>query len=106
MKIHPVFHVSLLESYHEDSDPTQKQSPPPPVLVQDQVEYKVEDILDSRIFQNKLQYLVHWKGYTPQDATWEPKASLENSRDLIQKFHLRNPNKPSPEEGRVLGIQL
>ncbi|XP_077137223.1 exonuclease 3'-5' domain-containing protein 2-like [Ranitomeya variabilis] len=37
--------------------------PPAPVLVEGELEYVVEKILDSRISRRKLQYLVKWKGY-------------------------------------------
>ncbi|KAG5351079.1 hypothetical protein C0989_008087 [Termitomyces sp. Mn162] len=46
--------------------------PPPPVLVNDEKEYEVEEILDSRIFQEKLQLKVKWKGYGIEDISWKP----------------------------------
>ena len=60
MRIHPVFHVSLLEHAAGDPFPGQRQQPPPPVIVDGEEEYYVDDILDSRIFSRwkKLQYLV------------------------------------------------
>jgi hypothetical protein len=68
MKIHPVFHVSLLSlaSSHDLPDfPERQIPPPPPVEVQGQEEWVVREILDSRRHgrTRKLQYLVAWEGY-------------------------------------------
>ena len=58
MKIHPVFHVSLLEP--RLTSPLQiRQQPPPPILVDDEPEYEVESILDSHSLRGGVQYLVH-----------------------------------------------
>ena len=58
MKIHPVFHVSLLSPVPQDSHPDHVPPPPPPVEVDGEEEYEVEDILDSKKFRNRLKYLV------------------------------------------------
>lgn len=48
MKIHPVFHVCLLEPVAQDPLTGQIQPPPPPVVIDDELEWEVEEILDSR----------------------------------------------------------
>lgn len=78
MRIHPVFHVSLLEPHRQNSLPGRIQPPPPPGEVEGTLEWEVEDILDSRIRHGKLEYLVHWLGYRPHEHTWEPLAHLKN----------------------------
>ena len=47
MKIHPVVHVSSLEPYYEDNF-GREQPLPPPIVVDDEEEYEVEEILDKR----------------------------------------------------------
>ena len=47
MKIHPVFHVSLLEPYKPSTIPGRTRPPPPPVVLDDELEWEVEEILDS-----------------------------------------------------------
>jgi hypothetical protein len=47
MKIHLVFHVSLLELYLASTIPRRIHDPPPPIEVDDEQEYEMEDILDS-----------------------------------------------------------
>ncbi|KNZ71900.1 hypothetical protein J132_05174, partial [Termitomyces sp. J132] len=49
--------------------PGQRPSQPPPVKVEDEYHYEVNEILDSRIVRGRLQYLVRWKGYGPEDDT-------------------------------------
>ena len=36
--------------------------------------------------RNRLEYLVHWKGYTPFDATWEPAENLEHAQSAVRAF--------------------
>ena len=54
MKIHNVFHVSLLEPYTPNTLPGRFEEPPLPVDVDGELEYEVDEILDLRIFRRKL----------------------------------------------------
>jgi hypothetical protein len=58
MRIHPVFHVSKLIPYRVNTLAGRTQLPPPPIEVEDQLEWEVNEVLDSRIRRNKLEYLV------------------------------------------------
>ena len=49
MKCHPVFHVSLLEPAATNPLGGQKQPIPPPIIVDNNIECKVEEILDSKL---------------------------------------------------------
>jgi hypothetical protein len=59
MHIHPVFHISLLESYQESQIPSRIPPPPPPIEIDHDVEYEVEEILDSRLQHRRLEYFIH-----------------------------------------------
>jgi hypothetical protein len=48
-------------------------------------EYVVERILDKRMKGGKAEYLLKWKGYADNDATWES-ASDGNFKDLIKEY--------------------
>lgn len=47
VKLHSVFHVSLLDSAPSTPVPGQREQPPPPVIIDDNEEYVIEEILDS-----------------------------------------------------------
>jgi hypothetical protein len=97
VKLHPVFHISLLEpTTNTEPIPGHNQPPPPPVIVDDHQEWEVEEILDSRRYRKQLQYRVKWVGYPDTDKTWYPYTNFENSPDAVQRFHERYPAKPSP----------
>ena len=95
-RIHPVFHASLLDPYRANKIVGREQPlPKPPEIVKGELEYEVDAVLASRIQRNKLQYLVGWKGYGPEERTWEPAENLENAKEAVAAFHLRHPNRPS-----------
>ncbi|KAH0612978.1 uncharacterized protein H6S33_009358 [Morchella sextelata] len=94
MKIHPIFHVSLLSPDVNDPLPGQQQLPPPPVEIEGEEEWEVEDILDSRKRRGRFEYLVRYMGY--DEASWQPLSDLEHSPDIVKRFHERYPGKPKP----------
>ena len=98
MKIHNVFHVSLLEPCDLPRDGT-APPPPPPIEVDGEEEYKVEEILDSKTYRGKLQYLMKWLGYPDTDNQWVYKDQVAGSSDLIKLFHRLYPKKPNKGKG-------
>jgi Chromo (CHRromatin Organisation MOdifier) domain len=70
---------------------------PPPELIKEQEEYKVEQVLASRLYRcwKKLQYLIHWKGYSHAHDSWMSAGDM-HAPDLIQAFHQGNPQAPGP----------
>jgi len=40
-------------------------------------EYVVEKLLDKRIRNGFVEYLISWQGYGPDENTWEPKKNLD-----------------------------
>lgn len=98
MSIHPVFHVRLLEPYHPNRIQGRTQPPPPPEVIEEENEYEIGEILDSRIIRRKLQYLVHWKGYGEHERTWEPVEHMTHAQDEIAEFHQRYPQRPAPKD--------
>ena len=99
--VHPVFHVSQLEPTTPNTILNRFQSPPPPIEVDKDIEYKISEILDSKLDkQRKCQplYLIRWAGYegTDQETDWLPATELKDAVELVQDFHNSYPNKPRP----------
>jgi hypothetical protein len=97
-RIHNVFHVSLLRLHfvNEFSEPV---SHPDPILINEEEEFEVEEILDSKVDKrvlHKVKYLVKWKGYSSSENSYVTYSDLTHARDLIDAFHAKHPRKPKP----------
>jgi hypothetical protein len=84
MKIHDVFHVSLLKPYRSDG---RVQPPDPIVCAEDDEEYFLIDrVLDhcirKRGRRSYREYLVKWQGYGSEHNSWEPESSLSETNQL------------------------
>jgi RNase H-like domain found in reverse transcriptase/Integrase zinc binding domain/Chromo (CHRromatin Organisation MOdifier) domain len=103
LKIHPVFHVSLLKPFR--STPDRVQPPPPPLLLTDEDAeiYEVEAILGHRDRYRQqsarqkaqkaprkissTQFLIKWQGYGPDHNTWEPEKNVRpGSDELVREY--------------------
>src|SRR6201996_9858367 len=93
-RIHPVFHIDLLTPYRETTMHGENYQRPPPELVDNEEEFEVEAILDSRTFGRgrKLQYLIKWLGYPDSDNQWED-ADKVYADELVREFQRRHPTK-------------
>jgi hypothetical protein len=89
-----MFHVSLLELYHASTILGRIRDPPPPIEINREHEHEMEDILNSRIYNHQLQYLIHCHGYNVSECTWEPIKNLSNAMEKVHEFHQQYPNKP------------
>jgi len=67
MRIHNTFYISLLELYHNDKLPSQRTQPPPPIIIEGEPEYELEEIIDLQLHYGKLQYQAKWTGYPPEN---------------------------------------
>ena len=93
--IHDVFHISLLEPFRRRA--SEEDSELEPIKVNDQMEWEVDDILDSWWQKNRgLQYLLWWKGYSDLHDTWT-KAEWINVDELLGTFHECYLDKPHPD---------
>ena len=108
LRIHPVFHVSLLRPYQDPTSIEHRPNPTPPppaVTINDHIEYEVEYILDHRTRHRHKEYLVKWTGYPEHDATWEPEPNLQNSKDAIQEY-LASRTMLEGEGSNVMGLHV
>src|SRR5580700_9305660 len=90
--LRPVYNESYLTPHKPAHFPNQrKPEPPPPIEVQGEIEYVVEEIRDKQVRKvrgrpDKIQYLVHWKGYPNEEDTWEPIENLKNAQEAVDVF--------------------
>lgn len=85
MKIHDVFHVSLLKPYHDDG----RTPPPPPAeVIDDEPEWEVDRILDHRVIKHKksskVEYLLRFLGYGPEHDVWQD--DISNCPKIVKKY--------------------
>ncbi len=71
MKIHPMFHISLLKPYRSDGTVEPPRTVNLPDTVDDTLVYEVETLLDHRDKRNcsrvlTREYVVKWTGYGPE----------------------------------------
>jgi hypothetical protein len=98
LRIHTIFHCSLLEPYVYSNIQDRPRLEPPPIAIDNdnQPLYEVEAITDARCFRRELQYIIHWKGYPECERTWEPAKALIQSATPIfgfGEFSLRTPKQ-------------
>uniref|UniRef100_A0A0W0GER4 Putative reverse transcriptase-rnase h-integrase n=1 Tax=Moniliophthora roreri TaxID=221103 RepID=A0A0W0GER4_MONRR len=95
MKVHNVFHINRLSPWKGNKVNGQQAPPPEAVEVEGKEEHLVEEILDSRVYRKKLQYLVRWEGYSEEEDSWEPAENMEHAKAKVKSFHKKNPNAPA-----------
>ena len=88
-----IFHVFLLEPYNTSQILRRIIPPPPPIKIDHDVEYEVEEILDSRLRFRRLEYFIHWKSYGINKCTWKPSSNYQNALNKIREFHHQYPSK-------------
>jgi transposase InsO family protein len=90
-RLHPVFNVVKLTLAPPDPILGRHPKPPPlPELVDGEEEWVVEEILDSKVMNRKLRYLVKWEGFGIEHNSWEPWDTV-HAPDLVAEFYRKHP---------------
>jgi len=93
-QLHPVFNVVKLSATPEDPILGRKpQAPLPPIIVDREEEWEVEEILDSHWHRRRFQFLVKWKGFSREHNSWKA-ASDVKAPDLVAEYYWKHPAAP------------
>ncbi|KAK2987591.1 hypothetical protein RJ640_027892 [Escallonia rubra] len=99
-QLHPVFHVSMLKPFYEDtSDPSRGQIRRPGLKPKAAGKRVAEAILNDRVItasrKRHQEYLVKWQGYMDEENTWERAADLSAYTDKIEAYHMQKLTRAS-----------
>ncbi len=83
--------ITLLSLHPQSLAPITE--PPLQLILEDGAVYEVRTILDSRRCGGRLEYLVDWEGYGPEEWSWIPRDDILDPA-LMEEFHF--PNRPAP----------
>ncbi|GKV20109.1 hypothetical protein SLEP1_g30273 [Rubroshorea leprosula] len=92
LKIHPVFHVSMLKPFHGDHEDlaqgVSQRAPPATITSYDK---QVSEILADRVIRqwgvpNHTEYLVKWKDQLDDEASWEHEENLWQFSSAIKAY--------------------
>jgi hypothetical protein len=90
-RLHPVFNIVKLTPAPIDPIEGRCPHPPPlPEIIDGEEEWVVEEILDSKMMNRKLCYLVKWEGFGVGHNSWEPWDNI-HAPDHETDFHRRHP---------------
>ena len=89
-----MFNIVKLSTALEDPILGRKpQALPPPIIVDREEEWEVEEILNSRWHRRRFQFLVKWKGFSREHNSWEV-ASNVKAPDLVIEYYWKYPATP------------
>ncbi len=94
MHVHDVFHSHLLRLVVNDFLSDQKNASLESIVINDEDEWEIDDILNFRWYQRRLQYRVKWNDYN-NDFNWYNADDDEfmNAQKIVDDFHIQYSNK-------------
>ena len=105
MRVHNVFHASLLKTYKRREGVDPEDDEPKALIIDGHEEYEVEALVGKRdkvISTKKLkhgvqrrtrvEYLVRWKGYGPHHNQWISEDELKrHCSKMLREYNAKNP---------------
>ncbi|PIL28410.1 hypothetical protein GSI_08444 [Ganoderma sinense ZZ0214-1] len=102
-RLHPVFHVSLLEPYYDTTAPLPHSNPVPFPISEDSPAPAIHAILDCRKLGQRYEYLVHWRDLPQDEDSWVPITDIPSTaNELLERFHRRHTRAPRPPTSLLL----
>ena len=88
--IHNIFNEDLLTQCVEPKFQGQHKDPaPPPIIINEEEEYEVEEVRKHQKQGREMQYLVYWKGYRDEYNQWIAETWLPHAREAIEDYWTR-----------------
>ncbi len=89
MRVYDVFHSDLLRSVVNDLLPDQKNEFSGSIVINDEDEWEIDDILNSRRYRRRLQYRIKWNDYD-NNLNWYNADDDEfmNAQKIVDDFHI------------------
>ena len=85
--IHNIFNEDLLTRCVEPKFQEQhKDLAPLSMIINEEEEYKVEEVQKHRTRGQKTQYLVHWKGYRDEHDQLIAESGLLHTKQVIEDY--------------------
>ena len=93
-RLHPVFNVVKLTPAPVDLIKGHHLQPPPLLEIIDrEEEWVIEEVLDSKMMNQKLCYLVKWEKFWVEHNSWESWDNV-HAPELVMDFHWGHPAAP------------
>ncbi len=93
--LHLIFSSKLLRSYSEDSLSEQHSESLRSIIIEDDEHWKIDDILNFRRYQGRIQYKVKWKDLDRDDEWYYvDKEKFNDSEKVLNEFYKLYSSKP------------
>ena len=93
-RIHNTFHVSLLKNYHHrEDDKHAKQLMQISELIDDEEQWKIEEILDRIDDRKSIWYKIKWLNWDFEYNQWLHENEFKNVSELMKKYNERTSRK-------------
>ncbi len=92
--LHSMFSSKLLRSYSEDLLSEQHSESLRSITIKDDEHWKIDDILNFRCYQDRIQYKVKWTDLDRNDEWYYvDKEEFDDSEKVLNEFHKLYSNK-------------
>jgi hypothetical protein len=106
MNIHSIFHISLLRKNSQDFISNEIIFSSSSIIIDDEKEYDVKNIIDSRLIKRvlnkRLQYKIRWVEHS-SNRKWYSIENFDNAKEIVIDYHQRYFDK---SKSNFLSIQF
>ena len=90
-KIWPVINAMYLDRASRDPDPFECDLPPQPVITDGELDgdhWEVAAIVNKWTTRRRVQYLVRWPGFGPEEDVWMDIEKLSGCKEIIKEYEV------------------